>query len=138
MSIPTTRRALILTPETRTVTLKSIPVPELKPGEVLVKVRAIALNPIDSLYVEHPIAVQERVIGTDFAGDVVAAAEDLASNSDPRTKKGTRVSGFLQGGKSQCVGLADASLLRQPQNGRVHRVPRDPVGPGVVDWRPSL
>lgn len=99
MSLPTTRRALVLTPDTKTVSLRSIPVPELKPGEVLVKVKAIALNPIDSLYVEHPIAVQERVIGTDFAGEVVAAAKDLASSPDPRMKRGTRVAGFLQGGE---------------------------------------
>ncbi|EKC98228.1 hypothetical protein A1Q2_07482 [Trichosporon asahii var. asahii CBS 8904] len=131
MSIPTTRRALVLTPETKSVTLRSLPIPELKPGEVLVKVKAIALNPIDSLYVEHPIAEQERVIGTDFAGDVVAAADDLASNPDSRTKPGTRVSGFLQGGRHDSTDTADPSLLRQLQDGRLHGVSCDPVGPGV-------
>ncbi|KAI5459361.1 chaperonin 10-like protein [Mariannaea sp. PMI_226] len=93
-----TTRALVLTPSTRDVSIRELPRPTPGPGEVLIRVHAIALNPIDSLYVKNPIAEQEsRVIGTDFAGEVVQAGPDLSDSNDERTKAGVRVAGFLQG-----------------------------------------
>lgn len=84
-------------------------------GEVLIHVQAIALNPVDELYVNNPIAAQEkRIIGTDFAGVVVEAAAEIHGSSDPRVKPGTRVAGFLQGGTSlQCPIFSMASQLRR-------------------------
>ncbi|TXT12833.1 hypothetical protein VHUM_01234 [Vanrija humicola] len=83
----TTQKALVLITAERDVALLEIPVPKPGPGEVLVKVHAIALNPVDSLYVGSPLAQQEtRVIGTDFAGVVVSAGDDLAASDDARTK----------------------------------------------------
>ncbi|RSL52048.1 hypothetical protein CEP53_008216 [Fusarium sp. AF-6] len=91
-------KALVLTPSTRSASVEEIPRPIPKLGEVLIRVNAIALNPVDQLYVSTPIATQEkRVIGTDFAGIVVEAGPELGGSSDPRAKPGTRVAGFLQG-----------------------------------------
>jgi NADPH:quinone reductase-like Zn-dependent oxidoreductase len=97
--------ALVLTPSSRDVSLVQLPRPTPGAGEVLIRVHAIALNPVDALYVSHPIATQEsRVIGTDFAGVVVGVSPDLAESSDARTKAGVRVAGFLQGGMYTCFG----------------------------------
>ncbi|KAH7013246.1 chaperonin 10-like protein [Ilyonectria destructans] len=91
-------KALVLTPSTREAAVRELSRPVPGVGEVLIRVHAVALNPVDSLYVSHPIAIQEyRVIGTDFAGIVVGASPELAGSPDPRTKSGGRVAGFLQG-----------------------------------------
>ncbi|KAF5565374.1 ToxD-like protein [Fusarium napiforme] len=75
--------------------------PSPSSNEILVNVRAIALNPVDELYVSSPIAAQEkRIVGTDFAGVVVEARSDISDLSDLRVKAGTRVAGFLQGASS--------------------------------------
>lgn len=94
--------ALVLTPANKTVQLRNLPVPIPGPNELLVKVHAVALNPVDEHYVFHPIAEQEeRIIGTDFAGIVVDVGEELKTSEDPRAKTGARVAGFLQGGELQ-------------------------------------
>ncbi|KAL8689439.1 MAG: hypothetical protein Q9218_004888 [Villophora microphyllina] len=87
-------KALVLDAEQRTAHLKSIPPPTPSPQEILIRVVTIALNPIDSLYVLHPLAQSGRTIGSDFAG-VVEAVGDLVPQSN--LKLGHRVAGFLQG-----------------------------------------
>jgi NADPH:quinone reductase-like Zn-dependent oxidoreductase len=92
-------KALVLTPATKDVSVRELPVPEPRDGEVLIRVHAVALNPVDAIYAVHPIAEQEhRVIGTDFAGVITAVGSDLASSTDLRAKIGGRVAGFHQGG----------------------------------------
>ncbi|TFB00948.1 Deshydrogenase mlcG [Trichoderma ghanense] len=91
-------KALVLTPATKEVSIRELPIPEPQDGEVLIRVHAVALNPVDANYVAHPLAEQEqRVIGTDFAGVVTAVGPDLGSSSDLRAKVGARVAGFHQG-----------------------------------------
>lgn len=103
-------KALVLTTSTRNASVEDVPHPIPKPGEVLIRVKAIALNPVDQIYVSTPIATQEkRVIGTDFAGAVVEASPELGGSSDPRTKPGTRIAGFLQGGEFR-VGKLDERI----------------------------
>lgn len=100
-------KALVLHPPSHKVSLCDLPRPEPNVGEVLVRVHAVALNPIDALYAFKPIATQEqRVIGTDFAGVVVEASTDIADTSDARTRLGARVAGFLQGGMSATFTLS--------------------------------
>lgn len=94
-------QALVLTPSSRALAVHSIPIPAPGPSEVLIHVRAVALNPVDVLFVTNPIAAQEqRVIGTDFAGEVVGVGPDLNEVDDARAKVGARVAGFLQGASS--------------------------------------
>lgn len=106
-------KALILTPSTTDVSVQELPVPKPRDGEVLIRVHAVALNPIDSIYVFHPIAEQEhRVIGTDFAGVITAVGPDLSSSTDLRAKIGGRVAGFHQGGelRKDCI-HGDVSMI---------------------------
>lgn len=71
-----------------------MPSPILASNELLVRVEAISLNPIDPLYVAHPLASSGRTIGSDFAGRVEALGAEVPSTNILR---GTRVAGFLQG-----------------------------------------
>lgn len=60
-----------------------------------IKVHAVALNPVDALYVAHPSDKPGRVVGSDIAGVV-----DKIGNGVTKWKLGDRVAGLLQGGKS--------------------------------------
>jgi len=88
-------KALILDAPARTARVESIPQPEPGPQEVLVQVAAVSLNPIDPLYVQHPLASSGRTVGSDFAGTVVSLGHEVPSSSGLHV--GSRVSGFLQG-----------------------------------------
>lgn len=91
-----TMNALILDAESKTASVSSsVKIPTPGPGEVLVKVHAIALNPVDSLYTYNPLGQTGRIVGSDFAGTVQHA--DSAS----RFQHGQRVAGFLQGACSR-------------------------------------
>lgn len=53
-----------------------VPVPVPASNELLIAVHAVALNPVDALYVAHPISRSlGRVVGSDIAGVVVAVGE---------------------------------------------------------------
>ncbi|PNP76029.1 hypothetical protein FNYG_10587 [Fusarium nygamai] len=94
-------KALVLNTSLKTAIVEEVDRPTPGSHEILVNVRAIALNPVDELYVASPIAAQEkRIVGTDFAGVVVEAGSEISGLSDPRVKVGTRVAGFLQGASS--------------------------------------
>ena len=84
-------QALVLNAESKTASVQSIANPEPGPGETVVKVHAIALNPVDALYTFKPLGSSGRVVGSDFAGIVEAVS------AGSRLKSGTRVAGFLQG-----------------------------------------
>lgn len=88
-------RALVLSAEQRTAHVLDVPMPIPSESEILVRVHAVALNPVDALYVFNPIGSTGRVVGSDFAGTV----EDIIDNSDRRLKLniGDRVAGFVQG-----------------------------------------
>ncbi|KAI8307239.1 hypothetical protein K4K59_011127 [Colletotrichum sp. SAR11_240] len=91
-------KALVLSPSERSVSVKEIPIPSPGPREILIKVCAVALNHVDALYANNPIAAQDdRVIGSDFSGEVVQLGEGLDVVDDARAKIGARVAGFVQG-----------------------------------------
>nr|OQO23794.1 hypothetical protein B0A51_06743 [Rachicladosporium sp. CCFEE 5018] len=99
MAAPTENMsALLLDAPDRTATIQTIPVPTPGPGELLIRVHAIALNPIDALYTFKPLGSSGRTVGSDFAGTVVSAAPYHDEKSPiPSFSPGDRVSGFLQG-----------------------------------------
>ena len=77
------------------IRIGELPRPELRPGQVLIRVRAVAFNPID-LYVRSGAVAMPLplpyVLGTDFAGTVVALGAGTT-----RFRVGERVWGSNQG-----------------------------------------
>ncbi|KAF2847574.1 GroES-like protein [Plenodomus tracheiphilus IPT5] len=67
--------------------------PILRNNEILVKVTATALNPIDTKFIDV-LAPPGNIAGCDFAGVVSDVAQDAPST----LKFGDRVAGFVQGG----------------------------------------
>ncbi|KAK5046234.1 hypothetical protein LTR84_008377 [Exophiala bonariae] len=90
--------ALLLNAENRSAEVKTISKPIPRWNEILIRVHSIALNPVDSLYVYHPLGSTGRVIGSDFAGTVESLGPDVPATGG--LKPGHRVAGFLQGASS--------------------------------------
>ncbi|UKZ75724.1 hypothetical protein TrVFT333_003416 [Trichoderma virens FT-333] len=68
-------------------------IPEPTDDEVLVKVAAIALNPIDWKILHGSKPSLPAILGCDFAGTVASVG-----NGVTKTKVGERVIGFVAGG----------------------------------------
>jgi NADPH:quinone reductase-like Zn-dependent oxidoreductase len=71
--------------------VETVPLPKLRPDYILVRVRAVALNPTDwkhITFVDAPVT-----IGCDFAGDVVEVGKGVTK----AWEKGDRVCGFVHG-----------------------------------------
>lgn len=93
-AIPETMRACVVQ-ENGTVAVQQIPVPTLKPNEILVKVYAVAQNPTDWKSAAY-MTVPGSITGVDFAGVVVKLGDQV--DDSYTVKIGDRVSGFTHGG----------------------------------------
>ncbi|EME38405.1 hypothetical protein DOTSEDRAFT_92454 [Dothistroma septosporum NZE10] len=87
-------KALILDAQNRTAKVQTVNIPQPAASEVLVKVRAIALNPVDELHVAHPLGQSGRIVGSDFSGTVVSLGVEVSA---AQITRGAEVAGFLQG-----------------------------------------
>lgn len=78
--IPPTQTALILSAPATPFTVTTRPVPHPGPGQVLIKVHAAALNPIDPLIQKIGFMINEwpAVAGSDGAGEVCALGEGVS------------------------------------------------------------
>ncbi|CAH0044396.1 unnamed protein product [Clonostachys solani] len=72
---------------------QDVPKPIISPDEILVKVRAVALNPTDFKHIDA-IAWPGTIIGCDFAGEVV----EVGANATGSWSVGDRVAGAVHGG----------------------------------------
>jgi NADPH:quinone reductase-like Zn-dependent oxidoreductase len=88
-------QALLLDAELKTASVEWIITPTPDRDEALIKVHAIALNPVDSLYTSNPLGETGRVVGSDFAGTIHYAPPNS------HFQRGQRVAGFLQGACSR-------------------------------------
>lgn len=93
-----------------TALVVELPVPEPGPTEIRVKVHSVALNPVDALYVAHPVdKAFGRVVGSDIAGIV-----DKVGSEATQWRAGDRVAGLLQGATSGNIrpgGFAEYAVL---------------------------
>jgi NADPH:quinone reductase len=97
-------------------TLQEIPTPQIAPNEVLVRVRASSVNPIDNAIasgmlkdmVEHEFPI---VLGRDFAGVVEQAGSDVRSLSE-----GAEVFGFVPGMGPTVHNGSWAELIAVPES----------------------
>ncbi|KAL1745022.1 chaperonin 10-like protein [Schizophyllum fasciatum] len=112
-SLPETIKALQVLPEGKGLKVVSIPwasqekVKNLPDHEIIIRVRAIGLNPTDWKHVFLPVGTAGTIAGCDAAGDVVqvgAAVKHL--------KVGDRAAGFEFGGSWQTDNGAYAEYVR--------------------------
>jgi NADPH2:quinone reductase len=102
-------------------TLQEIPTPQIAPNEVLVRVRASSVNPVDNAIasgmlkdmVEHEFPV---VLGRDFAGVVEQAGSDVRDLSI-----GDEVFGFVPGMGPTVHDGSWAELIAVPESVATHK-----------------
>lgn len=103
---PSTQKALILDAKFGKIAVDTIPVPKVAPGDILVKVKAAALNPVEWKIQKYGVFIDTypAVLGTDIAGDVEELGEGVTD-----FEKGDRV--VLQGQlKNDYAGLQQYAL----------------------------
>jgi len=85
---PSTQKALLLDQKFGKFVVDTIPVPKPGPGEILIKVKAAALNPVDWKIQKYGVFVETfpAILGTDISGDVEELGEGITD-----FKKGDRV-----------------------------------------------
>jgi len=96
MSIPSNQAAWI-TAKAQPLTVSAAPMPQPGAGEILVRNRAIALNPFDGVVqtlgsLVTPWVTYPAILGSDVAGEVVAVGSSVS-----RFKAGDRVLGLALG-----------------------------------------
>ncbi|KAF8579071.1 GroES-like protein [Ramaria rubella] len=84
-------RALVTVPG-NTAVVKEIPKPIPASSQILVFVKAVAVNPVDALYVFEPSAPPGRTVGSDFCGVVEAWGSEVTDFIG-----GELVAGFVHG-----------------------------------------
>lgn len=83
-----TQKALIIDAKFGNFVLDTISIPKPGPGEILVKIKAAALNPVDWKIQKFGVFVETfpAIVGTDIAGDVEEVGEGVTD-----FQKGDRV-----------------------------------------------
>ncbi|KAF9530686.1 chaperonin 10-like protein [Crepidotus variabilis] len=107
----------LITAEGNTAVVSNVPIPEPAPNEIRVRVHAVALNPVDALYVAHPPGPPGRVVGSDVAGTVEKVGEQIS-----QWKVGDRVAGLLQGATTSTDrpgGFAEYAVLEEDLTMRI-------------------
>ncbi|KAK4055170.1 Zinc-binding oxidoreductase alcohol dehydrogenase [Microbotryomycetes sp. JL201] len=92
-----TMRALVSSGKGQ-ASIQSIAVPSISDRDVLVKIKAVALNPTDWKHRDF-VGIPNSVLGCDFAGEVVEKGSSVSN-----VAIGDRVAGFVHGGKANGVG----------------------------------
>lgn len=57
--------------------VKEVPLPHARENEIIVKTKAVALNPTDWKHIEYGMAPEGSILGCDLAGDVVAVGIEV-------------------------------------------------------------
>ncbi len=85
--------------------VQSVSIPTPLSNQLLVQVKAVALNPVDALYVAKPTSGPGRTVGSDFAGVVVKRGDAVPND---KVAVGVRVAGFVHGACQENVNYAGA------------------------------
>ncbi|KAK6069581.1 TOXD protein [Seiridium cupressi] len=92
----TTTKAIVLLDGPEKAAIRDVPKPKLRDGYVLVKVRAVGLNPTDWKSIDNRFGDAGSKSGCDYAGIV----EEVGENLGKPFKKGDRIAGFAHGANS--------------------------------------
>ncbi len=78
-NIPQQQKALFLEAQFGDFVVKTAPVPKPGPGQLLIKIKAISLNPFDWRRQKYHLYISEYpvVLGFDLAGEVAALGEGV-------------------------------------------------------------
>lgn len=88
-----TQKAIVVYPDDKSTAIRDIPLPEVREGWVVVKVKAVALNPTDWQNVDSGEAGVGARVGCDFAGIV-----HQVFPGETRFNIGDRIAGMVHGG----------------------------------------
>lgn len=91
-----TQKAVIIQPNKTAAVVNDRPIPQLRPGYVLVDVKAVALNPADWKHIDLGMGDPNCLIGADYAGVVV----EVGPGCEKAWKAGDRICGFVHGGNN--------------------------------------
>lgn len=94
LSLPLAMQAVIYHPPKQAFFVNNHPIPHLRDKYILVRVKAVALNPTDWKHVEQDLPKPGGLLGVDYAGVVVAVGSKVTASFRP----GDRIAGFVHGG----------------------------------------
>jgi len=108
---------------TDALSVKTIPKPSVDtPGEVLIKVHACALNPIDKyrlsgdLSLISPEAYDTSVLGYDVAGVVEEVGDDASKEYSVGEEVFVRLAGMKYGAMAEYVACTTTEMAKKPKN----------------------
>ena len=97
-----THQAAMLPQKGGPFSLAQRPTPTPGPNEVLIAVKAVALNPVDQYQRDHgmpPVPIYPAVVGSDVAGLIVKAGPNVPNPPAPGSRVLAMASSFYQNGK---------------------------------------
>lgn len=140
-SLPTLQTAVVTLPSGGLKITHDVPVPQLEPDTVLVRVEMAAINPVDVKGSDN-FGMDGLVAGFDFSGTVVEVGERTTdSNKPPDFQPGDRVCGSIQGlnslrpldgAFSQYVAALADMVFKIPDAMSFEHAAALPVGVGTV------
>uniref|UniRef100_A0A7S2KS90 Enoyl reductase (ER) domain-containing protein n=1 Tax=Skeletonema marinoi TaxID=267567 RepID=A0A7S2KS90_9STRA len=108
---------------TDALSVETIPKPSVdSPDEVLIKVHACALNPIDKLRMSgdlsliNPEAYDTSVLGYDVAGKVVQVGEEVSKEYSVGDEVYVRLAGMKYGAMAEYVVCTTPEMAKKPKN----------------------
>ncbi|KAL4737150.1 chaperonin 10-like protein [Aspergillus similis] len=107
--------AAILLTQGAPLTIRRLPTPSPGPGELLLEVKAIAINPVDAWQRDNnvlPFPIYPAVIGCDVAGIVVKAGPDVPDSApQPGARVAALASSFYREGSPQYGAFQQFALV---------------------------
>ena len=135
MSLPTTMNAVVI--EGKEAVIKTVPLPNIKDGYLLIKPKAVAGNPTDWKHIEFGMGPQGAVLGCDVAGEIVKLGPNVDTNE---FHVGDYVYGFIHGAAvntpdngafADYVSLDSKLSFHTPKD--VHFSGKDNIPEGAID-----
>lgn len=99
------------------IEIQSVPIPQPKNGELLVKIEAAAINPSDLMNATggFPYTVYPRIVGRDYAGTVISGASHLVGTRVFGTS-GSELSFTKDGTHAEYCIIPEKAAVRMPSN----------------------
>ena len=117
--MPGMMNAAVLHSYSEPLQLRRIPIPELRPGQVLVSIEASGVNPLDTKIraglADHARTTPPAILGIDLAGTVEAVADDVTTfKPDDRVYGMTGGIGGVPGSLAEYAAVDARLLARRP------------------------